>query len=95
MTIFPPRPSSFTCAICTEHQDWSTGNHFHRWGEARESAIPPVCRSCEKAWGKAIGGWGDLNRDRRITRQISALAEALQVEAYRISHGEGPFYGRA
>lgn len=95
MTIFPARPASFTCAICCEHQDWSPGHHLHRWWDAREFDIPPVCRSCEKAWGKAIGGWGDLNRDRRITRQISAIAAAIDVESHRIKNKEGPIYGRA
>ena len=58
-----------------------------------EYPIPPLCRNCERTWGKALGGWGDLNRDRRITRQISALAAAIEVEAYRIQHGKGALYG--
>lgn len=95
MTIYPSRPLSFTCAICCENRDWSPASHIRRWWDAREYDIPPVCRSCEKEWGKAIGGWGDLNRDRRITRQIIALAEALQVEAFHVSQGKGPLYGRA
>ncbi len=94
MTIFPPRPPSFTCAICGEFRDWSQGYGF-RWHRAAEYDIPPICRPCEKTWGKGIGGWGDLNRDRRIARQISALAAALEVEAHRKAHGKAPLYAPA
>lgn len=58
MTIFPPRPPSFTCAICGEFRDWSQGYGF-RWEYAPKFDIPPICRPCEKTWGKGIGGWGD------------------------------------
>ena len=93
MTIYPPRPPSFTCAICGEFQDWSdTGRR--RWWTMEEAAIPPICRTCERDLGKAIGGWGDRNRDRRITRQISALAAMMEVEAHRIQNGKAPLYGR-
>lgn len=96
MTIYPHRPHSFTCAICLKHQDWSPdGVERIRWRYAAEYDIPPICRRCEKAWGKAIGGWGDLNRDRRTARQIIAIAEIMAVEAYRISHKKGALYGRA
>ncbi len=95
MTIFPPRPPSFTCAICGEFRDWSHGE-FHRFrAYAAEYDIPPICRHCEKTWGKGIGGWGDLNRDRRIARQISALAAVLEVEAHRKAHGKAPLYAPA
>ena len=98
MTIFPPRPPSFTCAICGEFRDWSNGRNGgprFRWHHAAEFDIPPICRCCEKTWGKGIGGWGDLNRDRRIARQISALAAVLEVEAHRKAHGKAPLYAPA
>lgn len=59
MTIFPPRPPSFTCAICGEFRDWSQGPFFNFRAYAAEYDIPPICRCCEKTWGKGIGGWGD------------------------------------
>jgi hypothetical protein len=59
MTIFPPRPPSFTCAICGEFRDWSQGHFYQFRAYAAEYDIPPICRPCEKAWGKGIGGWGD------------------------------------
>lgn len=92
MTIYPARPPSFTCAICGDFEDYSADQHarLFRFRNAREYDIPPVCRSCEIHWGKGSGGWGDLNRDRRIARQISALADALTVEAHRAQRGEGP-----
>ncbi len=95
MTIFPPRPPSFTCAICGEFRDWSQGHFFNFRAYAAEYDIPPICRPCEKTWGKGIGGWGDLNRDRRIARQISALAAVLEVEAHRKAHGKAPLYAPA
>ena len=95
MTIFPPRPPSFTCAICGEFRDWSQGPFFNFRAHAAEYDIPPICRPCEKTWGKGIGGWGDLNRDSRIARQISALAAVLEVEAHRKAHGKAPLYAPA
>lgn len=85
MTIYPDRPPSFTCAICNEFFDWSDQGGT-RWRYAAEYDIPPLCRHCEKTWGKSIGGWGDLNRDRRIARQIAAMAHALETEAWRAKH---------
>jgi hypothetical protein len=58
-------------------------------------AIAPLCVRCEKDYGKAIGGWGDINRDRRILRQVSALAEVIQTTAYRIEKGLEKTNGRA
>lgn len=97
MTIYPSRPASFTCVICGEYSEYDdVPGRFNplRW-RATEYDIPPVCRHCEINWGRSIGGRGDLNRDRRIARQISALACALDVEAYRAQRREGPIYGRA
>ena len=91
MTIYAPRPAPFTCAICCEPQmgdgsPWSV----HCW--AGSYPIPPLCNSCARTWGRAIGGIGDLNRDRRIIRQIFALAEALQTEAFRQLHKGPPIH---
>jgi hypothetical protein len=96
VTIYPARPASFTCVICGTLRDYGdTPGQFNslRWRSA-EYDIPPVCRPCEITWGRSIGGWGDLNRDRRIARQIFALAAVLDCEAYRTQHGKGPLYGR-
>ena len=93
MTIYPQRPANFTCAICCKHQDYDSP-HGARFYCATEYDIPPLCRHCEKTWGKAIGGWGDLNRDRRIARQISALAAVIEVEAYRSIRNLGPLYAK-
>lgn len=95
MTLYPPRPPSFTCAICNEHRDWSAGHPVRRWENATEYDIPPICRSCEITWGRAIGGWGDRNRDRRIAGQIGALARAIETTAYRMQHERAPHHGRA
>lgn len=93
MTIYPDRPSDFTCAICLEP------GGPDRWCWAGDYPIPPLCRDCARTWGlgggQAFGGYGDRNRDRRIARQISALANVLSVEAHRIGNGKGTLYGRA
>jgi hypothetical protein len=96
MTIYPARPPTFTCVICGEIRDYGDAPGVFnslRWRSA-EYDIPPVCRRCEITWGRSIGGLGDLNRDRRIARQIRALADVLDCEAYRAQRGEGPIYGR-
>ena len=80
MPIYPDRPASFTCAICT------SAVRVERWDYAWRYPIPPVCLNCADTWGKGIGGWGDLNRDRRTIRLVSALAEALMAEAWRAQH---------
>lgn len=89
MTIHAPIQQPFTCAICLKpwaRDPWS-------WGP--DLPIQPLCHRCNMDWGRAVGGFGDRNRDRRIIRQISALAEAISVEAYRAEHKKGPLYGRA
>lgn len=35
------------------------GPFFNFRAYAAEYDIPPICRPCEKTWGKGIGGWGD------------------------------------
>jgi hypothetical protein len=93
MTIYPARPPAFTCAICGTQRDYSA-QHYWPNADARQYDIPPICRQCEDTWGKgaSIGGLGDLNRDRRIARQIFALASRLEVEAYRSKHRMRPHY---
>lgn len=91
MTIYAPPPPPFTCAICCE--DWAPRPWMDGW--SADLPIPPICTHCNTKWGRAIGGWGDRNRDRRIIRQIAALAAAIDVEAHRAQHREGPLYARA
>ena len=92
MTIYPDRPQDFTCAIC------QCAGVPERWFHASNYPIPPLCNTCAIDFGcnggHAFGGWGDLNRDRRIARQVSALANALTFEATRIQHPEWYDYGR-
>jgi hypothetical protein len=57
--------------------------------------IPPICNRCSHSWGKAIGGPGDRNRDRRILRQVFALSEVLKVTAHCKQNGHRGPYERA
>ena len=88
MPIYAPPPPPFRCAIC--RKDYVKPS----WGWGPDLPIPPLCSSCNMVWGKAVGGQGDRNRDRRILRMISALAAVIEVEAYRAQHKEGPLHGR-
>jgi hypothetical protein len=89
MTIYPDTPPDFACVICGEARP-------PRWQAREEADIPPVCRGCERTWGRStFGGWQDRNRDRRIAGQIFALARVLETEAWRAKHRESPIYGRA
>ena len=89
MPIYPPRPDPFECAICGRTVE------LGRWEYAGRYPIKPVCRNCADMWGKGIGGWNDLNRDRRTLRLVSALAEALMAEAWRAQHRDGGRHARA
>lgn len=91
MTIYAPPPPPFTCAICLT--DWEYSPWIGGWSPTLP--IQPVCVQCNQTWGKAVGGWADHNRDRRIIRQISALAAAIDVEAHRAQSRRGPLYARA
>lgn len=91
MVIYAPQPQPFTCAIC--RKPWAADQWSFTWGP--DLPIPPLCHRCNMDCGRSVGGIGDRNRDRRIIRQISALAEAISGEAYRAQHKEGPLYGRA
>lgn len=91
MTIYAPPPPPFTCAICLE--PWAPDLWSFTYGP--DLPIPPVCHRCNMDWGRSIGAHGDRNRDRRIIRQIAALAAAIDVEAHRSQHREGPLYARA
>lgn len=93
MTIYAAPPPSFDCAICGEAYD--AEGYWNRWRYGPDLPIPPLCNSCSHDYGRAIGGPGDRNRDRRIIRQISALAAAIDIEAHRAQRGKGPIYGRA
>ncbi len=68
----------FTCVICQREAtvEW--------WG-GRYKDMAPVCRFCERECGDTPPKHGAF-RDRRIATQISALANALNHEAYRQAH---------
>lgn len=91
MAIHPPPPPPFSCVICGKPQ---MTDPWDKYRGAR-NPIPPLCVHCEQDWGKAIGGWGDLNRDRRMIRQISALAEVITATAHCIQNGHKHPYARA
>lgn len=68
------RPEAFDCAICGHHID-------NRWpGPKSIWSLAPVCRYCEDTFAPPMPPRGAF-RDRRIARQIHALAEALETEA--------------
>lgn len=85
MAIYPPQPDPFPCSICGD----TTPRSVWRWKDTMTR--PPLCWRCEQDWG--VGQYGDLNPDRRVIKQISALTEALRVDSYRIERGEAPIYG--
>ena len=93
MAIYAPPPQPFSCAICHAPQ---MQNLWEKHLGA-DSPIPPLCRRCERDWGKAVppGCWHDRNRDRRMIRQISALAEVILATAYCHQNGHrGPYEQR-
>lgn len=83
MAIYPDPPAPFDCVICGSPQ------MLGAWDRYRGADMPifPLCFRCEKAWGKAIGGWGDRNRDRRLIRHVAALAEVILASAYCRQNG--------
>lgn len=85
MAIYPETPEPFECAIC--HKTCPP-----RWQSPQMKDMPPLCWLCEQDYG--TGPFGDPNPDRRIAKQISALAEALTIEAHRNKLGLDPLYGR-
>lgn len=76
----------FVCAIC---QRQIKGD---RAGWGRDEPISPVCLWCEKDYGSSTMGSGGTMKDRRIARQLRALATALAGEAgykqWRDTNGE-------
>ena len=84
MPIYRDIPPPFECVICK-------GAFPRRWHEPAHRDIPPICWSCEQM--ESNGPYGDRNPDRRLARQISALANCLDVEAYRASKALEPIYG--
>lgn len=68
------RPPPFDCAICGRHVE-------NRWpGSKRKWPLSPVCLSCERYYAAPLPPRGSF-RDRRVARQINALAEALETAA--------------
>lgn len=77
MPIYRDVPPPFECVICQRQFPL-------RWSDPAQRDIPPVCWSCEQM--DSTGSYGDRNPDRRIARQISALANNLEWAAYRALH---------
>ena len=91
MPVYAPVPLPFCCAICGAEQMTSPWSKYPR----AENPIPPICRYCESTWGRAVGKPNDLNRDKRMIRQISALAEVISCSAHCIQNNHRPPYDRA
>ncbi len=93
MTILPDAPHPFRCVICGDEQ------MANPWAVVRRASnpIPPLCNWCERMWGKGVSGAGpnDLNPDRRLIRQVSALAGVLSATAYCMQNGHRGPYERA
>lgn len=84
MTIYADPSPPFDCVICDSPQMNSPFDVYRR----PRDPIAPICWACEQAYGRApITGVGLTNRDHRLIRHVSALAEALSCTAYRIEHG--------
>ncbi|MAB00144.1 MAG: hypothetical protein CMN87_12300 [Stappia sp.] len=65
----------FDCVICRRHIS-------NRWPQhAPTMSLKPVCQMCETDYGRRCGTAGTI-RDRRILRQLSAVAEALNCAAH-------------
>lgn len=84
MAIYPDKSEPFNCAICHRAQP-------PRWESPQLTARAPLCWQCEQDFG--TGPYGDANPDRRVIKQVSALASALSINAHRIQIGERPPYG--
>lgn len=83
MPIYPPTEEPFECAICSAAAP-------RKWESPQMKSRAPLCWRCEQDWG--TGPYGDCNPDRRVLKQISALAECIKVTAYCMDKGyEGPY----
>jgi hypothetical protein len=78
MPILAPKAEPFCCAICQRPRP-------PEWEIAHFKDRAPLCLRCEQDY--ETGQYGDANPDRRTIKQISALAEALRIEAYRAQQG--------
>ena len=84
MTIYADPSPPFDCVICGRPQMNSPWDAYPK----AYSAIAPICCTCEQGYGRApMIGVGRNNRDHRLIRQVSALAEALARTAYCIEKG--------
>ena len=63
----------FSCAICDRPAN-------ARW--FNDDSIPPICRTCEVTNTPLAAPFGAF-KDRRIVRQIFAMAQAVETEANR------------
>lgn len=91
MPILPDPPPPFCCAICGEDQ------MTNPWAIVRRASNPikPICIWCERTWGRGLNGPNDLNPDRRLIRQVSALAAVLSATAHCKQNGHRGPYERA
>src|SRR3546814_11833544 len=79
------RPPAFDCAICERHIS-------NQWPGAKQKwPLAPVCFYCEDTNAARVEPAGSF-RDRRLARQIGALANALGGEARRAHYTR---YGNA
>ncbi len=82
MAIYPPKADPFECAICERAVT-------PLWESPAHRCMPPLCFRCEQhEWG---AGLFEMNPDKRLAKQISALANALQdfsnQQIYGVQHG--------
>lgn len=90
--------SRFVCAICERD-----ARDYHDRVHARDRQLHPVCKGCESGMG-AYNGYSirasvpEIKHgaflDRRIVRQIGALAEAIEITALR-QNWERTVHGKA
>ena len=68
----------FTCAVCQRPVEC--------WGfnQGADKQVEPVCRYCEREYGRKTKLPDGSIMDRRKAVQIKALAEALHTEAAHI-----------
>lgn len=84
MAVYPNPSEPYCCSICGRESPY-------RWEDPRVQSRAPLCRHCENDYG--VGPYNDANPDRRIIKQISALAEAIRVDANCIERGAGTANG--
>lgn len=84
MAIYPEAAAPYSCAICGKSAPYL-------WEDPRIRSLPPLCRHCENDYG--VGPYNDASPDRRVIKQIGALAEAIRIDAYNLERGRSPIHG--